>query len=157
MTAVYPDVNTMPEPAAELVVNCYHSERAEVADEVVSHCGFRGSVVNGSVIKTDRYTAYHYEPFEVREENRELLEQCVEELTQAFPSMNVWLSNKSNKDYGNPVTEDYLLYIAPGRHTVEGDKTDSISATDVSTAGEGQMSEQESSSKIDWKSTRSEF
>jgi hypothetical protein len=111
----------MPEPAAELTLYCYTpaKDRSEVANGIVRECGFRSSVVDGSVMEMDDYTLYQYEPFEDREANVELLDKCLQSLREEFPEMEVWLRSKTNKDYGNPVSEDHLLYIAPNRETVE--------------------------------------
>jgi hypothetical protein len=147
----------MPEPAAELVVYFYgSSDESETADEVVGQYGFHPAEVDGSVITMDQYTAYHYQPFEAREDNAELLDECVEELKEKFPEMEVWLRNRPNKDYGSPVSEDYLLYIAPSRDVVEKDRkatTNSISGSDTDKEGKtGQdVSSEIDSTEIDWK------
>ena len=143
----------MPEPAAELVVYHYGSkEHSEIVDRVVSECGFRSSKVDGSVIETAEYTAYHYEPFEVREENVELLDTCAEELRQTFPEMEVWIRNKVNKDYGSPISEDFLIYIAPSRDEVENSRTSRYDQVRRADAGEGSPGDQERFSEIAWRS-----
>jgi hypothetical protein len=156
----------MPAPAAELVVYVYdESEEAKVADEVVCRSGFRSSEVDGAVVHTDEYTAYHYEPFEAREENIQLLDECVETLKQRFSGMEVWLKNRPNKDYGNPVSEDYFLYIAPSRGVVESrnqTRSDIPSASDTASDVEESDVDDENqlgrtqSEKINWRAENEE-
>lgn len=142
--------DTMPEPAAELVVYFYgSSDESETADEVVRQYEFHPAEVDGSVITMDQYTAYHYQPFEAREENAELLDECVEDLEDKFPEMEVWLRNRPNKDYGSPVSEDYLLYIAPSRDVVDDNRRATSNRDSGSDADQERRSGQDSSSKID--------
>lgn len=117
----------MPQPAAELVVYCYSDseEDPETANKIVREFGFRPAETTDSVIQMSDYTAHHYEYFEDREENKQLLNDCVENLVGEFPDMEVWIKNKRNKDYGSPISEDYLLYIAHSRDVVN--KNSSIS------------------------------
>jgi hypothetical protein len=141
----------MPEPPAELVLYYYDSgESSEVAYEIVRECGFRPSEANGSVIEMDEYTIYHYQPFEVREENVQLLDECVEQLQQNFPEMEVWLNHKHNTDYGNPVNERYQLYIAPNRDVVEDNRPDRSTRKRRSDTEENRSRELEMSSKVEW-------
>ncbi|WP_318571246.1 hypothetical protein [Salinigranum marinum] len=110
----------MPEPPADLVVYYYGGEeRSQIADKIVSECGFHPSDTSDSVVVTDDYTAYHYQPFEVRDENLDLLEKSVEQLQQRFPEMDVWTENNYQKDHGTPVGEHYQIYIAATRGEVE--------------------------------------
>lgn len=110
----------MPEPAAELTLDCYGQaqERAETANELLRTKGFHSSDIDGAMMELEEYTLFQYEPFENRDANLELLDECVEALQNEFPEMEVWLRSKPNKDYGNPVSEDHLLYIAPDRDVV---------------------------------------
>lgn len=109
----------MPEPAVELTLQCYGSvrQRSETANDIVEECGFY--LVGDSVMQIEDYILYQYEPFEEREENIEILEECVQQLSEEFPEMEVWSQHKSNRDLGNPVSRDYLIYIAPSREIVE--------------------------------------
>lgn len=111
----------MPAPAAELTLYCYGpaKERAEAANEIVRNAGFRSSDVEGAVMEQGEYTLFQYEPFEDREANLELLDDCVNALQSEFPEMEVWRRSKTNKDYGNPVSEDHFLYVAPDREVIE--------------------------------------
>jgi hypothetical protein len=147
----------MPEPAAELVVYFYgSSDKSETADKIVSQHGFHSAEVEGSVVTADQYTAYHYQPFETREDNAELLDDCVEALEETFPEMEVWIRNRPNKDYGRAVSEDYLLYIAPSRDVVDDSRKGVTNRTGISDTGQGREPSQNESreidpSEIDWK------
>lgn len=110
----------MPAPAAEVVLYCYgeSKELSEGAHKILREEGFHPSETDGSVIEMDEYIAYHFQPFENREANIELLETCVTRLSAEFPDMAVWLQSRPNKDYGNPIEHDYSLYVAPSQEAV---------------------------------------
>jgi hypothetical protein len=66
--------------------------------------------------------------------------------------MEVWLKNRPNKDYGNPVSEDYRLYIAPDRDVVERNRTTTLRASTASETEDESGAGEERSTDINWKS-----
>jgi hypothetical protein len=147
----------MPAPAAE-VLYCYgeSKELSETAHKILRKEGFHPSETDGSVIEMDDYIAYHFQPFEDREANIELLETCVSRLSAEFPELEVWLQSRPNKDYGNPIAHGYSLYIAPSQEAVSDSRQSDANAdqrTQRADDGDGSDKKDEETA-IDW---RAEF
>lgn len=109
----------MPERPAELLLRDYRKDRDnETANEVVTESGFYVSEGSGAIIEDENSTIYHYMPFEQREENIQLLDQCVEDLKKALPGMEIWLEEGYFSDYGKSFDYRYELYVAPDNSVV---------------------------------------
>jgi hypothetical protein len=123
----------MPEEPADLILYYYSSdERSEEIAEIVSgDYGFLPNDAGGGIINTDEYTAYSYLPFEVRKENEEALEECVKDLQENFPDMEVWIEDNYQKDGGKAIEFHYEIYISSTREEVENNTGGSLSESDT--------------------------
>lgn len=117
----------MPAESAELTfsrVSELEAGHINVIEEVASRCGFN--------IHSDAVTCLVFQPFENTEENKKLVEECIEEIRTQFPDLEVSYSEISNKDPGKRVVRTHKITIT--------DKSVSDDVTDDSTDHEDEAS-----------------
>lgn len=90
----------MPAEALSFTVNFENIDKNSISsiDEIISDVGFHPA--SGPMAGGDFTNSLNYQPFEDTEENRQLIERCVDKISDEFPDAGVEHQIRYNKDRG---------------------------------------------------------
>lgn len=134
--------------ALDIDVNALGEDDIDRVHEIVSDSGFHPHPYDEGAIGG----IINYQPFENTEENRELLEQCVNKIASELPDAEVTYDLRKNRDAGRVVGKQCYLTVRTEISGGEKEHTDSGQPSDESRVG-APIQEHDGDSSPDWRAS----